>query len=115
DDDVIENRFVSNAIQQAQTRIEGYNFDARKYILEYDDVMNKQRETVYGLRRQILFSESSKELIENYLQDYIERVVSFHTASYEWDSKELVASFEAVVGAHAEIATKVAEFAENRD
>jgi len=115
EDDVIENRFVSNAIQQAQTRIEGYNFDARKYILEYDDVMNKQRETIYGLRRQILFAESSKPIVEGYLNDYIERMVQFHTASHEWDVKELTTSFEAVVGPDSEISKQITTFAETRN
>lgn len=115
EDDVIENRFVSNAIQQAQTRIEGYNFDARKYILEYDDVMNKQRETVYGLRRQILFAESSKPIIEGYLNDYVDRTIQFHTAGHEWDVKELSASFEAVVGPDSEISKQITVHADNRD
>jgi len=115
EDDVIENRFVSNAIQQAQTRIEGYNFDARKYILEYDDVMNKQRETIYGLRRQILFSESSKPIIEEYLNDYIDRMTQFHTAGHEWDVKELTSSFEAVVGPDSEISKQVTALAETSD
>ncbi|MDP4001810.1 MAG: SEC-C metal-binding domain-containing protein, partial [bacterium] len=115
EDDVIENRFVSNAIQQAQTRIEGYNFDARKYILEYDDVMNKQRETIYGLRRQILFTESSKPIIEEYLNDYIDHISQFHTAGHEWATKELTDSFEAVVGADSEISKQITSFAETRD
>ncbi len=139
EDDVIENRFVSNAIQQAQTRIEGYNFDARKYILEYDDVMNKQRETIYGLRRQILFSgsesstfaegekleasrtsttrfaESAKEIIKGYLNDYVDHISQFHTAGHEWATKELTDSFEAVVGADSEISKQITSFAETRD
>ncbi len=115
EDDAIENKFVSSAIQQAQTRIEGYNFDARKYVLEYDDVMNKQRETIYGLRRQILFAESSKPIIEDYLNDYIDRTIQFHTAGHEWDVKELTTSFEAVVGSDSEISKKTNSFAETRD
>ena len=115
EDDVIENRFVSNAIQQAQTRIEGYNFDSRKYILEYDDVMNKQRETVYGLRRQVLFDESSKPLIEGYITDVVDRMIQFHTAGHEWDAKELITGFEAIVGAGSDIGQKITEIAENRD
>jgi len=118
EDDVIENKFVSNAIQQAQTRIEGYNFDSRKYVLEYDDVMNKQRETVYGLRRQILFAERSKPLIEEYLQDYINRIVQFHTSGHEWELKGLVASFEAVLAlqiSNPEIKKQIDIFYETRN
>ena len=50
----IEHRLVSNAIEKAQKRVEGHNFDIRKHLLEYDDVMNKQREVIYAQRRQIL-------------------------------------------------------------
>src|SRR5947199_164745 len=57
----IESRFVSKQIENAQKRVEGQNFGYRKHVLEYDDVMNKQREAVYGLRRQLLEGEDQKE------------------------------------------------------
>ncbi|MBU1178786.1 preprotein translocase subunit SecA [Patescibacteria group bacterium] len=56
EDQPIENKFVSRAIESAQAKIEGINFDARKHLLEYDDVLNKQREKIYKLRREILFA-----------------------------------------------------------
>ncbi|HVZ10849.1 MAG TPA: preprotein translocase subunit SecA [Candidatus Paceibacterota bacterium] len=68
EDDVIENRFISGAIQQAQGRIEGHNFDTRKYVLEYDDVMNKQRATIYGMRRDALLG-NAHEVIERYFAE----------------------------------------------
>ena len=52
----IENKIVSKALEAAQAKIEGFHFDARKHVLEYDDVLNKQREAIYRLRREILFS-----------------------------------------------------------
>ena len=54
EDEPIENKFVTRAIESAQTKIEGFNFDARKHLLEYDDVMNHQRKTIYGKRRALL-------------------------------------------------------------
>ena len=69
EDDVIENRLVSSAIQQAQSRIEGHNFDIRKYVLEYDDVMNKHRETVYSLRRRVLLENQAQEIIRGWLAE----------------------------------------------
>ena len=78
DDDVIENRFVSNAIQQAQSRIEGHNFDIRKYVLEYDDVMNKHREAVYGLRTQILDGAGSRQTVLEYVDGAIEHMVTLY-------------------------------------
>ncbi len=109
EDDVIENRFVSNAIQQAQGRIEGHNFDIRKYVLEYDDVMNKHREAVYGLRRQILFADSAKPIIEEYLKEYVRNLIAFHTSGHEWDLKEIQQSLEALAGPNGELESKLKE------
>lgn len=79
----IENKLVSNAIESAQSRIEGHNFDMRKHVLDYDDVMNKQRQTIYGLRNDILslFKNSQEKLKEKSLEtlkEYTENVISFH-------------------------------------
>ena len=54
DDEPIEFKFVSNAVAQAQEKVEGANFDLRKHLLEYDDVLNKQRSAVYKRRREIM-------------------------------------------------------------
>jgi len=66
EDQPIENKMIARAIESAQTKIEGINFDARKHLLEYDDVMNKQRIKIYGMRREILFADDVKleEIIE---------------------------------------------------
>jgi len=72
EDDVIENRFVSNAIEQAQSKIEGHNFDIRKYVLEYDDVMNKHRDAIYRARKEILFSDNNKDLVLDWISNYTE-------------------------------------------
>jgi preprotein translocase subunit SecA len=83
DEDVIENRMISRSIEQAQGRIEGHNFDTRKYVLEYDDVMNKHRETVYKLRRAILTDDAtdggSKERVLGYLDTQLAHIVTAHT------------------------------------
>lgn len=63
DDMPIENGMISKSIEQAQKKVETHNFDIRKHLVEYDDVMNKQRETVYRKRRQILAGENTKELV----------------------------------------------------
>lgn len=72
DDDAIENRMISNIIEQAQTKIEGHHFDSRKYILEYDDVINKHRTAIYKLRRQILFLKNNKDLALEWMANYVE-------------------------------------------
>jgi preprotein translocase subunit SecA len=65
----IEHKLVTRAIGTAQKRVETHNFEIRKHLLEYDDVMNKQREIIYGMRRQILDGESQQETIEEWIAD----------------------------------------------
>src|SRR6266567_2991065 len=69
----IESRMISNRIEAAQKAVESQNFEQRKHLLEYDDVMNKQREAVYGLRRQLLEGVDQRELI---LEDYVGGILS---------------------------------------
>jgi preprotein translocase subunit SecA len=65
----IEHKLVTRAIATAQKRVENHNFEIRKHLLEYDDVMNKQREIIYGMRRQILDGESQAENITEWIED----------------------------------------------
>jgi len=69
----IESKMISNRIEGAQKAVEAQNFESRKHLLEYDDVMNKQREAVYGVRRQLLEEADQKELI---LEDYVGGILS---------------------------------------
>ncbi len=69
----IESRMISNRIEAAQKAVESQNFESRKHLLEYDDVMNKQREAVYGLRRQLLEGVEQRDLI---LEDYVGGILS---------------------------------------
>ena len=65
----IEHQLVTRAIATAQKRVETHNFEIRKHLLEYDDVMNKQREIIYGMRRQILDGESQAETIAEWIEE----------------------------------------------
>jgi preprotein translocase subunit SecA len=78
EDQPIENRIISRTIENAQSKIEGFNFDIRKHVLEYDDVMNKQREVVYKKRREILETSDPRTEVLGYIQDEIEKVVSMN-------------------------------------
>ena len=69
----IESKMISNRIEGAQKAVEAQNFESRKHLLEYDDVMNKQREAVYGLRRRLLEGVDQRELI---LEDYVGGILS---------------------------------------
>jgi preprotein translocase subunit SecA len=90
----IESRMISKRIEGAQKAVEAQNFEARKHLLEYDDVMNKQREAVYGLRRQLLEGVEQRELI---LEDYVGGILSSLLDEYcnertrpdQWDFKGL--------------------------
>lgn len=73
EDEPINSRMVSNAIQKAQKRVEARNFDIRKYVLEYDDVMNQQRKVVYEQRRRILEGENMKDQVFRMVDTIIEK------------------------------------------
>jgi preprotein translocase subunit SecA len=85
----IESRFVSKQIENAQERVEGQNFGYRKHVLEYDDVMNKQREAIYGLRRQLLEAQDQKEYLMGIADDIMIDLVAQHASeknhAQEWD------------------------------
>jgi preprotein translocase subunit SecA len=87
EDQPIQNAIISKTIESAQSKIEGYNFDIRKHVLDYDDVMNKQREVVYKKRKEILGATEVKQEIMHYVEEEIERNVSVHCVGedYEWN------------------------------
>ncbi|MGB8991683.1 MAG: preprotein translocase subunit SecA [Desulfobaccales bacterium] len=92
DGEPIEHRLVSNAIEKAQKRVEGHNFDIRKHLLEYDDVMNKQREVIYAQRRQILGGTTLNEDVLEMAAQLVEEIVEEYTANKmpeEWDLKAM--------------------------
>lgn len=85
---VIENNLVARAIEQSQVKMEGYNFDLRKHLLEYDDVINKQREVIYGQRRKILQSTQLKPLVHTMVEEELSSLVNTYLAGNyreEWD------------------------------
>ncbi|MBF0464341.1 MAG: preprotein translocase subunit SecA [Nitrospirae bacterium] len=92
----IENKMVSRAIANAQKKVEAHNFDIRKHLLEYDDVMNKQRTEIYSYRREILAAESLQEqiteMIEDTATDTLERSCPEDTYSENWDMDGLLDS-----------------------
>ncbi len=80
DETALESKMVSRTIEGAQTRVEGYNFDMRKHVVEYDDVINRQRETIYRERDRILRSSDLGPTILAMLDDEVARLVADHTA-----------------------------------
>ncbi len=108
----IENRIISKSIETAQKKIEGHNFDIRKHLVEYDDVINRHRETIYRKRKDILMaadrdiknqvsSDNSelKKIILSVIQEEIEQVVSFHTTTEkirDWNIKEIFETIKTI-------------------
>ncbi len=90
DDDMpIENNMISRSIETAQKRVENRNFEIRKNVLEYDNVMNKQREVIYGQRRQVLMDENVAESIQGMIEDVADEILEEVSAAgkypEEWD------------------------------
>ncbi|QQG45249.1 MAG: preprotein translocase subunit SecA [Candidatus Sungiibacteriota bacterium] len=113
EDQPIENKMVSKAIEAAQAKIEGFHFDARKHILEFDDVLNKQRDAIYKMRREILFATndmrqatSLKEQIFKMIKEEIIRLVQFHAVSdseSDWNIEEIFENVRAIAGVSDEV------------
>jgi len=96
----LEHSWVTKAIANAQTKVEAYNFDLRKHVVEYDDVLNKQREVIYSDRHRVLGDENLREMIEDWVAQEIEELVTTYTTTEngdEWDPQPLVQAFATVV------------------
>src|SRR5579872_1041707 len=93
----IEHRWISRAIENAQKKVEAHNFDIRKHLLEYDDVMNKQREVVYHRRRELLSPEPLKDDVLGMCEAVIEEIVAAHCDlekdTEHWDWSEIENAF----------------------
>jgi preprotein translocase subunit SecA len=86
DDVAIESRLVSKTIEGAQSRVEGFNFDIRKRVVEFDDVINKQRETIYAERDKVLHNEDLTETVRSFLDEEIDALVDQHLAGEDPDA-----------------------------
>lgn len=88
----LQSKIVSRAVESAQKRVEGNNFDARKRLLQYDDVLRQQREVIYGERYQILESDNMRELVESMIAQAVEQNVAIftqHENKDEWNLKAI--------------------------
>ncbi|HEY8363133.1 MAG TPA: preprotein translocase subunit SecA [Tissierellaceae bacterium] len=89
DDEPLEHNLLTKAIENAQKKVEGNNFSIRKHVLKYDDVMNKQREIIYGERRKVLEGENLRSHIQNNIRKLVEEAVNIYTGQSmdkeEWD------------------------------
>jgi len=100
EDDPIEHKLVTRSIEQAQKKVEARNFDIRKHVLEYDDVMNQQREVIYGQRRTVLTSENLKDnvlqMIHEIIDDEMDLYANEKLYPEEWNIADLIEDAEKV-------------------
>ncbi|MCK5320847.1 SEC-C domain-containing protein, partial [Candidatus Parcubacteria bacterium] len=133
----IENRLISRSIESAQKKVEGNNFDIRKHLVEYDDVINKHREAIYRKRKQILLlseSEEAKkpsdiqnskkqynslsEIILDNIENEIEQVVSFHTAAEyikDWNLDEISQVISTIFPVEESLKRDIGKFTKDSD
>jgi len=92
EDEPIEHNMISRAIENAQRKVEGHNFDIRKHLLEYDDVMNKQREVIYQQRRDVLDGDDVSGVVQDMMEDLVDDVAAefyqdrLDPVEWDWDS-----------------------------
>ncbi|MEW6221463.1 MAG: preprotein translocase subunit SecA [Thermodesulfobacteriota bacterium] len=102
EDEPIEHNLISRAIENAQRKVEAHNFDIRKHLLEYDDVMNKQREVIYRQRREALSGQDLKDVITEMLVDLaseaVAETVDSRKAPAEWDWAALLDRIQGIFG-----------------
>ena len=113
EDAPLESKIVSNAIKSAQTQVESLNFEMRKNVLKYDDVMNKQREVIYSERREVLEGADIKDLVHTFLEETIEAYVTSATATgfaEDWDLNTLWVALKALYPISFTVEQLAAEF-----
>lgn len=100
DDQAIEHKLLTNAIESAQKKVESRNFEIRKHVIQFDDVMNMQREVIYKQRRQVLNGESLKDAVIKMYEGIIERYINIYTGEgryfEEWDIDGLLKQLESI-------------------
>lgn len=117
EDQPIENKMVSRALEAAQAKIEGFHFDSRKHVLEFDDVLNKQRDSIYKTRKEILFAGDQtilKEKILGMFEEEIAKLVEFHTqgsSETEWNIEEIFETVKAMSGVSDEARRQLRDIA----
>ncbi|TSC53452.1 MAG: preprotein translocase subunit SecA [Microgenomates group bacterium LiPW_16] len=117
----LEHPMVSRAIEQAQIKVEGFNFDARKHLVEYDDVLNKQREIIYKLRRRVLAGEETKEeILEKLEKEIVNFVLMYFPQGYtQPELEKIIQEFVTIVpfeeNSQRQILTQVSQFKNSQE
>ncbi len=127
EDEAIENKVLTSSLAAAQRKVEGHNFDIRKHLLEYDDVLNKHRMVIYKKRRDLLKASMErtennesplKPLIMEMVEGEVEQMVSFHTSAEnaaDWDLDQLAEAASAILPKGVDVRGQLQATSENKD
>jgi preprotein translocase subunit SecA len=127
EDEAIENKVLTSSLAAAQRKVEGHNFDIRKHLLEYDDVLNKHRMVIYKKRRDLLKASMErtennesplKPLIMEMVEGEVEQMVSFHTSAEnaaDWDLDQLAEAAAAILPKGVDVRGQLQAASENKD
>jgi len=116
EDQPIQNKIISRTIENAQSKIEGFNFDIRKHVLEYDDVMNKQREVVYKRRKEILVSTDTKREMLGFIAEEVEDLAAARCVGEEneWQMEEIREKLKSIMPVPEAAFSKINEIRNNK-
>ncbi|MFC1608575.1 preprotein translocase subunit SecA [Patescibacteria group bacterium] len=116
EDQPIQVGTISKGIENAQSKIEGFNFDIRKHVLEYDDVMNKQREVIYKKRKAVLISKTIKNSILKGIVDEVENAVSVYSnvEGEKWDVDKIISELKSVYPLDDSVKSKLEEIGSDK-
>src|SRR5690606_17740485 len=119
DEEPLSQRMVSRTIERSQRQVEEYNFEIRKHVLEYDQVMDKQRKYIYAMRRDVLedrdVTEQLRTMIETTLGDVVDEYAPEAVPPQEWDLEGLERRFEALFNFTPELPEEEGEEAQGGD
>ncbi len=113
DDEPIDSKMITRSVEGAQRKVEGHNFDIRKHTLEYDDVMNQQRFTIYGLRKEVLEGEKLEEIVKEMMGDvssfYLDTFIPQGAKPEQWDVEGLRSAISKNFGIEADFSAAQTE------
>ncbi len=109
ENEAISHRYISRSLEKAQQKVEARNFDIRKHLLKYDDVMNEQRKIIYSQRRDLMIKPNMQEMVEGMREDVLEDIIMSHQpqdkVANNWDLENLVKECHAIFDIQADIDT----------
>jgi len=116
EDQPIQNGIISKTIESAQSKIEGFNFDIRKHVLDYDDVMNKQREVIYKKRKEILEDKGTRDILLKMIYDEIKNTVGAYASvdKENWDTESILKDLNNISPLDAIVSKRLEEFANDK-